>query len=106
MYAVSETIVEKKFTVKRSGITEKLLLHKKYCSISSTVLRSYNFSYYEMIARSQLGIMDYNSGTGLKQAQTKVGRDCFKQVYSKVTEVFQKNFRNPVAILKTFLKQQ
>ena len=44
------------------------------------------FSYYGMIARSQLAILDYNSGIGLKQVQRKDGRDCFKQVYSKVTE--------------------
>ena len=39
-----------------------------------------------MIARSQLGILDNNSGIGLKQAQTKDGRDCFKRTYSEVTE--------------------
>ena len=39
-----------------------------------------------MILSSQLAILDYNSGIGLKQAQTKDGRDCFKVAYSKVTE--------------------
>ena len=36
-----------------------------------------------MISSSQLAILNYNSGIGLKQAQTKHGRDCFTQVYFK-----------------------
>ena len=49
-------------------------------------LKRLHFSYYVMIERSQLAILDYNWGIGLKQAPTKDGRHRFKQVYSKITE--------------------
>ena len=39
-----------------------------------------------MIARFQLGALDFNSGVGLKQVETKLGELRFKQKFSKVPQ--------------------
>ena len=39
-----------------------------------------------MIARTELAILDYNTGIGLEQPETKDGTKCFKHVFYKVTE--------------------
>ena len=38
------------------------------------------------VRRCYSSVIMHNSSIGLKQDQTRDGRDCFKQVYSKVTE--------------------
>ena len=55
-------------------------LYNKYCP------KRLHFSYKGMIARSQLAILDFNSGVGLSQAKTKKGKLRFKQQFSKVTQ--------------------
>ena len=46
-----------------------------------------------MIACSQLVVLDFNAGDGLKQAETKLGELRFKQQFSKVTQHgLQKNY--------------
>ena len=74
--------------VKRRSLLNDLAFLKNFCRIGNTEVfhslcnkycsKRLHFSYYGMIARSQLAILDYNSGIGLKQARTKDGRDCFK----------------------------
>ena len=44
------------------------------------------FSYEGMIARSQLAVLDFNSGVGLVQAETKSGKKRYKLQFSKVTQ--------------------
>ena len=39
-----------------------------------------------MIARSQLTVLDFNAGLGLKQAETKLGELRFKKQFSKVVK--------------------
>ena len=39
-----------------------------------------------MIARSQLAVLDFNSGVGLVQAETKSGKKRYKLQFSKVTQ--------------------
>ena len=41
-----------------------------------------------MIARSQLAVLDFNAGVGLKQAETKLGEIRFKQKFSKVAQLW------------------
>ena len=55
-------------------------LYNKYCP------KRLHFSYNGMIARSQLAVLDFNSGVGLAQAKTKKGTLRFKQQHSKVTQ--------------------
>ena len=55
-------------------------LYNKYC------LKRLHFSYEGMIARSQLAVLDFNSGVGLCQAQTEGGDLRYKQQFSKVTQ--------------------
>ena len=62
-------------------------LHNKYCP------KRLHFSYEGMIACSQLVVLDFNPGDGLKQAETKLGELRFKQQFSKVTQQgLQKNY--------------
>ena len=62
-------------------------LHNKYCP------KRLHFSYEGMIACSQLVVLDFNAGDGLKQAETKLGELRFKQQFSKVTQHgLQKNY--------------
>ena len=42
-------------------------LYNKYCP------KRLHFSYKGMMARSQLAVLDFNAGVGLKQAETKLG---------------------------------
>ena len=55
-------------------------LYNKYCT------KRLDFHYNGMIGRLQVAILGNDSGIGLKQGKTKNGRDCFKQVHSKITE--------------------
>ena len=41
-----------------------------------------------MIAHSQLAVLDFNAGVGLKQAETKLGELRFKQQFSKVAQLW------------------
>ena len=54
-------------------------LYNKYCP------KRLHFSYNGMIARSQLAILDHNSGANLLQARTKDGLLRYKQQFSKIT---------------------
>ena len=54
-------------------------LYLKYCP------KRLHFSYPGMIARSQLAVMDFNSGVYLTQATTKNNEPRYKQAFSKVT---------------------
>ena len=85
MYAALVAVVKRKSLLNNLAFTQVILKYSICCAIS-TILKRLHFSYYKMIARSQLAILDYNSGIGLKLAQTKDGWDCFKLTYSKVTE--------------------
>ena len=40
-------------------------LHNKYCP------KRLHFSYEDMIARSELAVLDFNAGVGLKKVETK-----------------------------------
>jgi hypothetical protein len=53
-------------------------LYNKYCP------KRLHFSYTGMIARSQLAVLDFNSGVGLVQAETKDGKPRFKLLFTKV----------------------
>lgn len=55
-------------------------LYNKYCP------KRLHFSYKGMIARSQLAVLDFNSGVHREQSKTRSGELRFKQVYSKVTK--------------------
>ena len=55
-------------------------LYNKYCP------KRLHFCYNGMIARSQLAVLDYNSGVGIGQAKTKDGELRYKQSFSKVTK--------------------
>lgn len=55
-------------------------LYNKYCP------KRLHFSYQGMIARSQLAVLDFNSGVGLAQAQTRQGDKKYKLQFSKVTQ--------------------
>lgn len=52
----------------------------KYCP------KRLHFSFYGMIARTQLAILDFNSGSDNCQAITKEGDLRYKQVFSRVTQ--------------------
>lgn len=65
---------------KHSGELEVFhALYNLYCP------KRLSFSYEGMYARSQLAVMDHNSGVGRSQAVTKSGKKKFKTVYSKVS---------------------
>ena len=65
---------------RHSGELEVLhALFNAYCS------KRFAFSYEGMYARTQMAIMDHNSGVGRSQAVTKAGKARFKTVYSKVS---------------------
>jgi len=55
-------------------------LINKYCP------KRLHFSIYGMIARTQLAVLDYNSGADNKQATKSDGSLCYKQVFSRVTQ--------------------
>ena len=52
----------------------------KYCT------KRLHFSLHGMIARTQLAVMDYNSGANVEQATTKGGSLRFKQNFSRITQ--------------------
>ena len=54
-------------------------LYNVYCP------KRISFSYEGMYARTQLAVMDHNSGVGRVQATTKTGEKKYKTVYSKVS---------------------
>ena len=56
-------------------------LYNKYCP------KHLHFSYKGMIAFSQLAVLDFNAGVGLKQAGTKLGELRSKQQFSKVAQL-------------------
>ena len=65
---------------RHSGELEVLhALYNAYCS------KRFAFSYEGMYARTQVAIMDHNSGVGRSQAVTKRGKVRFKTVYTKVS---------------------
>ena len=55
-------------------------LYNEYCP------KWLHFSYKCMVACSQLAVLDFNAGVGLKQVETKLGELRFKQQFSKVTQ--------------------
>ena len=55
-------------------------LYNKYCP------KRLHFGYNGMIARSQLAVLDFNSGVSVEQAKTKLGELRYKQSFSKVTK--------------------
>ena len=55
-------------------------LYNKYCP------KRLHFSYNGIIARSQLAILDHNSGAGSTHAKTKDGSLRYKQQYTKISE--------------------
>ena len=55
-------------------------LYNKYCP------KRLHFSYGGTIARSQLAVLDFNSGSVTTQAKTGSGELRYKQQYSKITE--------------------
>ena len=55
-------------------------LYGKYCS------KRLHFSYKGMIVHSQLAVLDFSAGVGLKQAETKLGELRFEQQFSKVAQ--------------------
>ena len=57
-------------------------LYNKYCP------KRLHFSYEGMIARSQLAVLDFNSGVGLGQAETSQGKLQYKQQFSRVTQTW------------------
>ena len=57
-------------------------LYNKYCP------KRLHFSCKGMIARSQLAVLDFNAGVGLKQAETKLGELRFKQQFSKAAQLW------------------
>ena len=57
-------------------------LLNKYCS------KPLHLGLYGMIARTQLAVLDYNSGVDCKQAVTKEGDLRYKQCFSKVTQTW------------------
>ena len=81
--------------------------------------KSIHFSFHGMIARTQLAILDFNSGSNLNQATTKEGKKRYNTSFSKMTatwsakpikekksdEVFQKLiFRTEELVFKNFPK--
>lgn len=52
----------------------------KYCP------KRIHFSMEGMITRTQLAVLDFNSGTNCEQAVTKKGALCYKQFFSRVTQ--------------------
>ena len=52
----------------------------KYCP------KRLHFSMHGMIARTQLAVLDFNSGAENEQQKTKDGVLCYKQVFSRVTQ--------------------
>ena len=51
-------------------------------------LKSYHFSYLGMVMRSQLAVLDFNSGYGLEQARTKSGKKKCNVGFSKITKTW------------------
>ena len=47
--------------------------------------KSIHFSFHGMIARTQLAILDFNSGSNLNQATTKEGKKRYNASFSKMT---------------------
>ena len=47
--------------------------------------KSIYFSFHGMIARTQLAILDFNSGSNLNQATTKEGKKRYNTSFSKMT---------------------
>ena len=47
--------------------------------------KSIHFSFHGMIARTQLAILDFNSGSNLNQATTKEGKKRYNTSFSKMT---------------------
>ena len=48
--------------------------------------KSQHFSHLGMVTRSQLAVMDFNSGSDLPQAKTKGGQGKYNLGYSKITK--------------------
>ena len=55
-------------------------LYNKYCP------KRLHFSYDGMVARSQLAVLDFNTGVGLEQARNKKGEPRHKHQFSKITQ--------------------
>ncbi|XP_057311862.1 uncharacterized protein LOC130649578 [Hydractinia symbiolongicarpus] len=89
-YEAVETIVQNKKTLAdmnylahfcHTGSLEVFhSLLTKYCS------KRIHFSMEGMVARTQLAVLDFNSGTNCEQAVTKKGVLRYKQVFSRVTQ--------------------
>ena len=57
-------------------------LLNKYCP------KRLHFSLHGMVARTQLAVLDYNSGANVEQAKTKTGTLRYKQNFSRVTQTW------------------
>ena len=64
-----------------TGILE--IFHALY---NKWIPKSQHFSHLGMVTRSQLAVMDFNSGSGLPQAKTKGGQGKCNLGYSKITK--------------------
>ena len=64
-----------------TGILE--IFHALY---NKWIPKSQYFSHLGMVTRSQLAVMDFNSGSDLPQAKTKGGQGKYNLGYSKITK--------------------
>ena len=64
----------------QTGILE--IFHALY---NKWIPKSQHFSHLGMVTRSQLAIMDFNSGSDLPQAKTNGGQEKYNLGYSKIT---------------------
>ena len=82
--------------VENNKILANIKYLSKYCHTGSlevfhSLLNKYYpkllyFSLEDMIARTQLAVLDYNCGSNNTQATTKAGKGRYTQIFSKVTQ--------------------
>ncbi|XP_057310004.1 uncharacterized protein LOC130648002 [Hydractinia symbiolongicarpus] len=89
-YEAMETIVQNKKTLADMNYLAHFC-HTGSLEVFHSLLTKYcpkriHFSMEGMIARTQLAVLDFNSGTNCEQAVTKKGVLRYKQVFSRVTQ--------------------
>ena len=75
----------------QSSIISGGLFHTRILEIfhilyNKWIAKSQHFSHLGMVTRSQLAVMDFNSGSDLPQAKTKGGQGKYNLGYSKITK--------------------